>query len=171
MKNKKVIYYLLPVVLLLWSVILYRIYTGTSGQPKMHGYPSHASEKILGIPEKKEYSLLLNYSDPFTNHPSAVTKQRKSEVILNASVITDNKLLDHPSNYDWANVLYVGTIEHADKNYSIALLQIQGKSYMLSIGKKTSEGMQLLKITQDSVQLRVGKEKKYIRKLRSLNSY
>lgn len=165
MKNKKAVYFLLPVVLFIWSAIFYRIYTGTGSETEAGYRNTSMAGDHYELPEKKEYSLLLDYPDPFsagyavpktTVKPKAGKEQRKK--------IPDVKKEQAPkAGYDWRGVSFLGTIENSDKKKSLALLKVDGTSYMLSEGV-LQDGMEVLWMSTDSVQIKIGKETAYIKK-------
>lgn len=165
MKNKKTIYFLLPVVVLIWSAIVYQFYSGT-GEDAAYAYQMPAQgNTAMELPQKKAYSLLLNYSDPFlsggatgvrapSRAKAAQEPAKKQPPVVEAAM---------PPAYDWAQLKYKGLVEHKGKKKVIALLEIRGQSYMLAEGALQQEVL-LQKIWKDSVQVKVGKESTYIRK-------
>lgn len=162
MKSKKAVYFLLPVVLLLWAAIFYRIFSGSGGETAVT-YSGKVQEDSYLMPEKKEYDLLLNYPDPFSGAAYKSGLSPKPAAERSPAPEHYEQPAPFQAAYDWAGVQYLGTIEHSGKSTSIALVLIQGKSYMLKKGTPQDE-IKLLSLSKDSVQLQIGKEKAFVRK-------
>jgi hypothetical protein len=110
MKNKKFTYFvLLPAVITIWGLIVYRIVTKNDSFSLPEKY-SGIPKKERSVVENKDYQLLNNYKDPFYQHlPQAdetfnsdeqeinkPKKERKWPVIrLNGYILNGNKIKCH----------------------------------------------------------------------------
>lgn len=165
MKNKKTIYFLLPVVVLIWSAIVYQFYSGTGDEAAYAYQKTPRPTASMELPKKKAYSLLLNYSDPFLSGGAPARKAPSQPKAEREPAYTPPPVMEAeaPPSYNWEQLQYKGMIEHKGKGTVIALLEIRGRSYMLAEGSQQEEVL-LQKIWKDSVQLKVGNESAYIRK-------
>lgn len=164
MKNKKSIYFLLPVVVLIWSAIVYQFYQGNGEEVTFAYRKSVPAVATMELPKKKVYSLLLNYPDPFLdpgNKPATPARSQPEPVPAAQALAAPEK--EEVPAYNWEQIKYKGLVEHKGKGKVVALLEIRGQSYMLAAGAMQEEVL-LQKIEIDSVLLKVGKENTYIRK-------
>lgn len=150
MKDKKSLYLLLPLVLLVWGLVAYRFWDISS--EKSVGAPKKTNSLQKPLEQAKEKPrLLLNYSDPFLN----VRKKKKQQNLASAAPsLTPKQLL-------WPSVQYKGMIQN--KRKQIALLNINGKEYMLQKGE-AQLGLRCLDIQKDKIVLLFGKEKRVLEK-------
>lgn len=74
MKNKKALYYLLPVNILVWGFAIYRIVSyGNETNSAAHTVTGKIPE-VFVMPVLDTFSLLLNYPDPFLKNSPNVKK-------------------------------------------------------------------------------------------------
>ena len=166
MKNKKTLYFLAPAVLLVWSLIVYQLSEGLSGGNPYYSEAGRTNAEIAPVASDSfQYSLLLNYPDPFlgrTSAParstSAVVRSEPKAPVQPAPTVPVQEVVHNPTRYQ-----YLGLIEHKGKKDKLALLMVDGKSLMLREGE-AAESLQLVKIGQDSVQLKSGKLLFYVKR-------
>jgi hypothetical protein len=165
MKNKKAVYILLPAVILVWSAIIYQFYEGGDDEPAYQYQKKAAGEGPAAAPEKKEYSLYLNYPDPFRAAVAAeqvAVKRENQTPQVEVRQATESQPPEVIS-FDWNRLSYKGMVEHGGKKNKIALLEMDGKNYMLGQGSRQDE-LLVGTVTKDSVEVKIGKESAYIRK-------
>lgn len=157
MRNPKLKYLLIPVLLCLWIYIGIQIYNSFIGIN--HTQDSKLNRKHI----KKEEStinpvdslvLLLDYPDPFLangrslpslkgNHNSSIKKAiRKSNNTVN-----------------WPAITFLGSIQNNSKGTSLANVLINGKYLGLQKGE-SFEDLKLVLITPDSIQFNYKREVK-----------
>ena len=164
MKSKKSAYILLPIVLIVWGIIFYRIYSGIDDNELIsvnHAIP--ADLKIEMTPS--EYSLFLNYNDPFLKNTvriltSPETQSQKQSMLPKAKTAEDIKLPE---------LQYTGMIRNAKNKHKIALLTIDQVSYMMKSGE-SQQNVTLLKVWNDSIQVEMGKKNFYIKRTDGLSN-
>ena len=80
MKNQKAVYLLLPVVLIVWGAIFYKIYFGIKGNDLQRTFK--VPEKVVQEKSREieTYNLSLNYRDPFLKSDVGKHLQRKRVV-------------------------------------------------------------------------------------------
>ncbi len=150
-KNSKI---LLPIVIIIWGVLIYKVYDAFNpGENKIR---ESNSENFIP-PQSKErdtFSLLPIDSDPFlgiayikkqvnTTKPAPNNRKKEEEVI-------------------WPVINYLGIVSDENSITSVFILQINGQQYLI----KKSETIQeiiLINGSQEKVILRYkGKEKEYL---------
>ncbi|GAB3909911.1 hypothetical protein [Mucilaginibacter boryungensis] len=158
MKSKKMTYVLGLLVLVVWGMIIYRIFTSIAD----HDDSKTASTAQSTIKEPyNDYSatkdtgkLMLNYRNPF----SAVAKD--------TVVLPKLKSLINPKNLpqtvvNWGFIKYSGFIRNPKSNKLIALMVVNGKNIMLAEGE-TAEDVKLLKNFKDSVKISYKNKTRFI---------
>jgi type II secretory pathway component PulC len=162
MKNKKMTYLLGAAVVIVWAIIIYRVFDAS-------GSGDDSPMEITGKPQKEAYNdfevakdttrLLLNYRDPF-----GLVKQKDTAAV---NVKNDRKSVSPPAKpvVNWGFIKYSGYILNPGSKKTIALISINGKSAMLAEGE-TIDNVKLLKNMRDSVKVTYNGQVKFIRKNR-----
>jgi hypothetical protein len=160
MKNKKLAYILLPAVILIWGAIFYRIFNAANGDEKSIAaegpHKGAASERSY----TDTFSIIANYRDPFlgkllsvtSDHPKPAIKQQKAP---------DPK--PQPVALAWPALAYSGMIKNQRSSMQLAILHVNGQSHNVKTGE-TIDGVQVVRIFKDSVEVAFQKEKRIIRK-------
>lgn len=155
MKNRKATYALGFAVLVVWGLILYRVFhNDDEGEGRgFSAVPTAAPKEVLN-----DYStmpdtalLRLNYRDPFgsgsmppdTSHPLA-----NNLTIFHPISALPSK----PFQTDWGFIRYSGFVRNPKNKCLIAMVNIRGKDMMMSEGE-TVEEVRLVKNLQDSVRV------------------
>jgi len=150
MKNKKVTYLLGVLVLVVWGVIIYRIFQSanlgddTDFQPANNKMAKEAYNDYT-VP-KDTASLQLNYKDPF------VAQKQKDTSDHPVKKTADKMPLKPLPAMNWNFIKYAGYIHNPGSKNLVALITINGKSVMMTEGE-TSEQVKLLKNLKDSIQI------------------
>jgi hypothetical protein len=151
MKNKGLTYVLGLVVLVVWGLIIYRIFLAVSADDNQPLQSSTSLKKEAfndyTIP-KDTTKLLLNYRDPF-----AAPKPEEKETFPDKSPV--QKVVSpvpkrQPVN--WNLIKYSGYIHNPGSKKLIAMMNINGKELMMSEGE-TAEQVKLIKNLKDSVKV------------------
>lgn len=157
MKNKKLAYILLPVVIFVWGAIAYNIIS--------YYFDDKSTENMLSTnaikknPDAKldTFSLLLNYPDPFLKAEAAyyepVIASTESPVkpsIPNRNTAPKRNINNIKSTpISWPAITYCGIIKNKKSNKTCSIIKINGKEYIMSIGDTRSD-VTLLKLYSDS---------------------
>ncbi|MES2285427.1 MAG: hypothetical protein V4547_07040 [Bacteroidota bacterium] len=164
MKNKKLLYILIPIVLLVWGIIIYRIFNVVNASNSNEVLKSAIIENVNNESLIDTFSIHPNYRDPF------ISKRAKKPTSENKAVspITKPSLIKKVSNTapisdKWPSIVYNGLIKNEKSNKQLALVQINGQSNILQIGN-VAEGVELTKIFRDSIEVKFNSEKKFIKK-------
>lgn len=146
MKNKKNIYILLPIVLLVWGAVLYQFLSfsksdkiATAGNPEFNFKP-------LKINPRKTFEIDVNYRDPFLGKMYAANNAPKPTG--NRSKIT--KPAKPKETLVWPVIVYKGLISDTKDKTKIFMLIIDNKNYYMKIGD-TDAGIFLKSGDKESV--------------------
>ncbi|MFK5855102.1 MAG: hypothetical protein QM503_03150 [Bacteroidota bacterium] len=148
MKNIKLIRLLLPITLLVWAFIMYRIFTVVVVDDDKVIVKNQTITKIQNQNIQEDtFALLVNYPDPFLTRRKVYSTKHNSNTISRRKNIKKKKNEPH-----WPNITYLGVLQNSNSGIYSASLIINGKNVILSVGKK-SLGIQLTQVCSDSVQL------------------
>ncbi len=154
MKNKKATYALGFAVLLVWGLILYRVFhNGTDGEGQGFDMaPATAHKETLNDYSVKPDTvpLKLNYRDPFGGAAPIDTLRRLSNKPTFLS--TSTALPPRPVPTDWGFIRYSGFVRNPGSKRLIAMINIRGKDLMMGEGE-TAEEVRLIKNLQDSIRV------------------
>ncbi|MGN6640577.1 MAG: hypothetical protein ACTHJ8_16820 [Mucilaginibacter sp.] len=161
MKNKKLTYLLIVLVLGLWGMIVYRIFNAVTANDD-----DNIAQSVKPLKEalndyamvKDTATLSLHYSDPF----KAAQNIRKDTVAAShPRVVIRHNLRPAPPAINWSVITYSGYIRNPGSKKLIALLNINGRSAALAEGE-TREQVKLLKNLRDSIKISYQGKTKFI---------
>lgn len=137
MKSKATLYILIALLLIVWGIILWRIFLSSESPPTNQG----VKEPLAGgFKDTVQLSLSLNYRDPF-----GIVESNSNDV--------DHIKRDNPTEIDShfiVNVRYIGRIKSEGRIYY--LLDIEGEGYCLMVGQMT-HGVKVLFAHNDSIKV------------------
>lgn len=161
MKNKKTVYFLVPIVLAIWGMIGWKVYAAIGGREKDVSIPS-AEKKIkisTGISDTLE--LIANYRDPFLDRMLERTNLPKQNSSQKAQ---KEKLLEVPKQeLKWPKIIYHGLVKKSGSERTLGFLGVDGKSHFVKSGDDVGN-LKVGKIWKDSVEVFWGREKVVFRK-------
>ena len=156
MKNKKIIYLLLPLVVIIWGIILYRVFS-ISADPGLPTADHPSINKDAATPLLDTFSINANYRDPFLDK---VMRVQHDDKIKNPTAKKVEKVIT-PSK--WPDLTYFGIIKNQESGKKLIMINIDGKSNFIKEGHEAS-GIHLLKVYKDSIEVSFMKEKRIVRK-------
>ncbi|GGF10418.1 hypothetical protein [Flavobacterium limi] len=134
MKNKKNIYILLPIVLLVWGGVLYQLFSFTSEDEVNVVENREFAIKPLKIKERQTFAINVNYRDPFLGKMYAPEKAVKKTQSSKA-----NKKPKPEETIVWPTILYKGMISDSKDKKKVFILIIDGKNYYMKTGDTQNE--------------------------------
>jgi hypothetical protein len=154
MKSKKSLYFLLPLVGVVWGLIIYRIIQYT--QPSIDFVDSKLmiSSENDSISYSSQKKLLLNYADPFLNEVQTTSVESKQSAY--ASVFLTNP---EPSQKEvvWPLIAYKGMIKNGQQ--LLGIVEIDTKKSLVSDGIRLKE-LTIKKVYSDSIVIVLDKNTK-----------
>lgn len=158
MQNKRLLYVLLPAVLLIWGIILYQIadvlneddatiYTFTPAP-----LPAYITQNSATV------DLLLNYADPFLEGYGRNVRVKTAGNALSVAAPQPAASLPssqpaEPARPAWPDLIYSGTVSNPKVKKQLALLNVNSQSYILKEGDYV-QSMHIKKVFPDSLQVR-----------------
>ncbi|HWY38186.1 MAG TPA: hypothetical protein VNY73_06475 [Bacteroidia bacterium] len=163
LKNKKAMYILLPLTLIIWGLIGYKIYLGLKDESGPDETVSDFTPAKILNKASDTFSLFNNYRDPFlTGIHKAVNSSsfsKPAQPTMNTGKNGNTIKPALPLNNDWPPVHYSGLLKNQSNSVSLVLLSINGKTYTLKQGD-VAEELKVIAFTNEEVTLLRGKEKK-----------
>ncbi len=156
MKNKKLTYILLPVVIFIWGLIIYRIIDFK----KEKNIPIHNRNITLTDTIKEntsQYRLMVNYSDPFLKHTYIAEKPKEEVQVFEPpkrNIVRQNRQPVRNNirrNVRWPEIIYRGMVSDSSKRI-IGLLEIDKKNFLIEKGNVIND-INVLNLQEDSLVL------------------
>jgi len=135
MSKKKMNIILIPSVILIWILVLYRIFSITgavTNQPDTSALLSETADNNISSYDTDE--LLLNYRDPFGSIDYFIRERNDFEPEP-FSFIEEIA----PQEVIIPSIKYIGLVEKDNKSNGVALIMINNRSCLLQEGETFSE--------------------------------
>lgn len=168
MKNKKLIYILIPLVVALWGTIIYRIFHTVNNKNTDSAINKNIFTSTMQnqtVPDT--FSIHPVYSDPFLRHKNHNTNHSKIQTQGSTNVEKVKKITKpEPSpvaSLPWPGITYNGLVKNQKSNKQLAMVQINGQAGIMQVGDILSE-VKLLNVTKDSIETVFHNEKKIFKK-------
>jgi hypothetical protein len=153
LKNKKSTYFLVPLVLLVWGILFWKIFAGFNGDDRQMVLDSvlpvlpNETRKIDSIPPP-----LCDYRDPFLKTLTGrIKKTSKAPVETKEENSPSQKSLNRVVR--WPVVDFLGIVKSERKKDVLGILKIGNKEYLVR-KNDIKEGIEVIHITSDSVGLK-----------------
>lgn len=135
MKNKKSIYILLPVVLLVWGVVIFQFFSFTTPDVVLENAVPELNIKPFKLKERSTFSVDVNYRDPFLG--KVYTAKEVSNV--KKSVIKVKKMPKPEETIVWPTISYKGLISDVKGKNKTFMIVISGKNHFMKVGETENE--------------------------------
>jgi len=135
MKNKKNIYILLPIVLFVWSAVLYQVFSFTNNDEIISANDPEFIIKPLKVKQRQSFVIDVNYRDPFLG--KMYLAQTISKVKTEKSTI--KKTPNVQETLIWPVILYKGMISDTKDKAKIFMIIIDGQNHYMKIGDTENE--------------------------------
>ncbi len=161
MKNKKLTYILIPLVIGVWGAIIYRIFNTIGGD----GNTPIIAPSAMKIEQEEgfmidTFALKLNYRDPFLGKTIAIRSENNTEFVKQINSSIPKSLTVTPSVI-WPSITYGGLIKNKNSDKQFGFVQINGQVNIMKVGDVINE-VTLTKILKDSIEVKFGKQKRFI---------
>jgi len=157
-KNKKLTYLLGLVVLVVWGLIIYRVFdalnSNDDSSPAAAVKIAKEAYNDFSVPKDTTH-LLLNYRDPF----GMVKQKDTSKVVIRK--VSEPKIPVQVKPMDWGFIRYSGYMLNPDTKKLIALVSINGQNMTMLEGQ-TKNDVKLIKNLRDSIKISFGGKIKFI---------
>lgn len=161
MKNKKTLWILVPAVLAIWGMIGWKVYAAMQNPDEEYVELPLTESDVDSSFVPENYELDLNYRDPFLGEQIRTTPVRQS-----SENGTSNKNISKPELTPpiQAPVLhYYGLVQETSTGKTVGFLRINSETHFVK-AKDVIEGVTVLRIWSDSVEVSFGNLKSVVRK-------
>lgn len=169
MKNKKATYLLVFSVIVIWGIIIYRIFSHVYGTDAPNVAPVALSVDSTFTFVDSSYKLKLNYKDPFLKG-GYVPVSNSNKTVNNNSKPGIRRRINQSAQPTvkqtvvWPEIQFSGIILNDKSTEELGLVNINNASYLFREGESRKEIL-LIKLYADSIQVRYKEEIKTIKKL------
>src|ERR1051325_867816 len=157
MRNKKALYVLLPVVILIWGIIIYKFYKAFNSDEEIQQNNFSFSSLSPVKTTVDTFSILADYRDPFLGKIAATPSS--SDKPKNQTKVEKSK----PEPIVWPAIIYKGMIKNQKTGKQLYLVTINNQDNMMKPGDVFAE-VELKKTFKDSIIVLYRKETKTIKK-------
>ena len=151
MKNKKLSYILIPLVVLIWAIIIIKFVKYLKGPQIEPNKLTEATFNDTSIFLDDTFSLIANYRDPFL-HKQNIKYNSKSTVKKNTKKIV-KKNTPPKKNIKSPNIKYSGFVQQSSAEKGLGFININGKSYTVREGDVIDK-IKIVRIYKDSIKLK-----------------
>ena len=162
MKNKKLLYILIPSVIILWGVIIYKVLSRTayedtimSGTRSGNSFATAAADTF--------FTIKADYPDPFLK--KYVPQSTASNTEQSGETRRQVTAAPLPKPVNWPEITYAGKIENNSSKTGTYLISVNRQNYLMGINDETA-GITLAKAWDDSVVVSMLGQVKTIYRLR-----
>lgn len=160
MKDKKVKYILIGLVLLIWGVIVFKILhmvKPANDEVESSFMPVQKNTRNTGI---DSFMIIADYPDPFLKkYVQTYRKQSLATGNTKKSVLTKKA----SEAVKWPNLTYSGHASANSGNKSSVLIIIDGTGYIMKVND-VIKGVEMLAISKDSVKVKFSGMSKFVKR-------
>lgn len=157
LKGKKSIYVLLPINLIIWGYIGFKIYSAMNEEEGFIPQEYTISKTKLMKEDSTHYTLSLNYKDPFLKQEYNSIDYSKKSLSNRNSTSTPTTLPNGNSvATEQKDIKFLGIIENKTSGVKTALISINGISHIIRKGE-TIVGFYVKSIDNENISLQQGK--------------
>lgn len=174
MNQKKVRYFLIGGVAVVWGLIIYRVIDGLSGDDDLPPISLPAPRAAAQAAVNDSFTLIADYPDPFLADEDTVVSvtplnatqagvQANNAQAVNQSSFNSTPPPSAPKGYVEGTIQYMGMIANPDKKLKIGTISLQGKEMFVK-EKDNVNGYTIMKITPESLEVKYKGKKVVVRR-------
>lgn len=155
MKNKKLTYFLLLLVVSLWGYLIYKVFGAIHGNNESTPQITAVLPPIENLDYyrfKGQDTLYLNYRDPLYSTTGNIKQTAIQDITASAPTVPVANY-PPPIMVPETVINYNGFIENETSKKRIAIVNIDNKQYMIGLGD-TQQGLKVLEIQQNQVRVK-----------------
>ncbi|MCB2196751.1 MAG: hypothetical protein KQH79_12890 [Bacteroidetes bacterium] len=159
--NKKITYILFPLVIIIWGLVIYRIFFEGKVTPENLDVKVKPVINKVEKESKRTYRLIANYRDPFLSNlnRTVANPEIDNQETENNRTTNLRRRRTTVSRVRWPQITYGGFIEDNEKQEITILLNIQDRDYLVKEGD-TIEQVFIKSFYKDSLVLVYNEEEK-----------
>lgn len=157
-------YILIPVVILIWGLVIYKIFSYTDGSSDVNTIPVFTRQKETVKLEKDTFSIIAKYKDPFLGKNFSIYEEDYSddnETQTEKVKVPEIKKEEPKINIKWPSIIYGGIIYNAKTKKSVGLVKINNRDYLGNKGNMLEE-VEIIEMYNDSIKVKYSEQTKTI---------
>lgn len=133
MKNKKSIYILLPIVLLIWGIVIFQFFSFSAPDDSLENASMEFNIKPFKVKERTPFSINVAYRDPFLGkmYAAPATNPKKRVVVKKQPKPLETLV--------WPTIHYKGMISDVKKKQTLFMMVIDGHNFNMKKGDIENE--------------------------------
>jgi len=152
MKSQKSKYFLLVLVVIVWSMIIARFFSLSGNDGALVYLNEKVSHKTLSEEIPLSYDLHLNYTDPFLESEDEMFTSEYEIISSNNEIDTKPVILNDSLEITPPSIFYSGLLSNLSTGEKIGFLVCERKEYMLKVGDSI-DGLHILALSNDFVRI------------------
>lgn len=137
MKNKKSIYILLPIVLLIWAVVVYQFFSFTTFDSSLESTSVEFNIKPFKVKERTPFSINVGYRDPFLGKMSTASATNPNS--KKSTAVSSKKQTKPEEKLVWPSIHYKGIISDSKQKNKLFIMVIDGHNFYMKKGDTENE--------------------------------
>ena len=126
MKNKGNIKILLPAVVLIWALLIYKFVAALNPEEQAETFIANTDYKVPEVKKRDTFSLQYLYHDPFLD--KAYRKEKKAGV-GSKSIATE----------PWPSIQFIGSVADNGGKDAVYILTVNGSQHLLKRGESAGD--------------------------------
>jgi predicted negative regulator of RcsB-dependent stress response len=168
MKNKKTAYIMVPIVLVIWGMIGWKVYAAMKDKDDAVVVNVYEEKiKIISTKISDTISIIADYRDPFLDKRDRPKENSKfnpgSYRDQNSKLAVVKVPVSPKAEPVWPKIVYHGLIKRTNDQKTVGFLSVNDQSYFVR-GEEVAGEVLVGKLWKDSAEVMFGKEKKVFRK-------
>ncbi len=152
LKSKKSLYVLIPLTLVIWGTVVYKVYTGLN--PELPPVEQFDASRFRESVNQKDtlVELKLPEYDPFLG-----TSYRKEPVVPKKIKVVQQ------DQFQWPKVIYLGTVAEKKNKQKVAAIEINGRRQTVERGDLV-DSLKIVSISKESLKVQYKGRSKIFKK-------
>lgn len=136
MKNKKTIYILLPIVLLIWGAVMYQFFSFSTTEELQTTTSDAFVLKPITLKKRDTVTINVKYRDPFLGKMYA---EKGNGTIAKKKATNLKKVPKIVEPIVWPTIVYKGIVSDTKAKNIVFMLIINGQSFLMRKGETENE--------------------------------
>ena len=146
MKNKKNIYILLPIVLLVWGLVIYQFFSFGNEGTVTEMSETNLDIKPITLEKRDSTAISVHYRDPFLGKMYAPVQGGAKKTGKRKEPIEKEAII-------WPNIVYKGLVSDAKDKKKVFMVILNGRTFLMR-EKQTEQDVTLTGGNRDRIDVR-----------------
>jgi hypothetical protein len=161
MKNKKNIYILLPLVLLIWGAVMYQFFSFSNSSLEEIKHNEEPVFKPLVIKKREPVILEVQKRDPFLGKFEVSSASNRTVTSVKRAVKNNSVVAKKKDPIIWPIIIYKGIVSDTKDKNKVFMLVIDGRTFLMRTKNKENEVL-LIEGDRETIEVVYKNESKFI---------